>query len=119
MSVGLSGKQEKRLLRYVRKQADNEPRLQVEVAKLGEKRGFTVKGCTKDVVRLLQRLVDGLDAEQQKAFVALTMSDDFSTVALVSADSEMWARVRVAFPPLATMSDEDLSATLDSCTAWH
>lgn len=40
--------------------------------------------------------------------------DDFSMSDLVSADAEAWSRVRDAHPELMSLSDEQLSATLDS-----
>ena len=52
--------------------------------------------------------------EQQRAMVDLTLSEDFSTVSLVSADAATWDRVRSAFPALASLSDEELAIALDS-----
>jgi len=60
------------------------------------------------------RGLEALNAEQQSAFVAAMGCDDFSMSDLVSADAEAWSRVRDAHPELMSLSDEQLSATLDS-----
>ena len=60
------------------------------------------------------RGLEALSAEQQKGFVAAVSSDEFSAVALASADAEMWERMRVAQPALAGLSDAELEATFQS-----
>ena len=64
------------------------------------------------LIRAQTRGLDGLTLEQQTEFV--NCCDAFMLSELVSADAEMWDRVRLEYPALSGLDDETLSTTLSS-----
>ena len=65
----------------------------------------------------MQETTRGLDAltqPQQKAFLAVMADDEFPMSNFVTADAELWDKVRAIQPDLAELSDAELQGTFDT-----